>query len=553
MNYIVAVEPFFQVTDGQNTVTYNDLTMLVFSLESDAYKPLYSVQNNISSTSNVVIIQTIVIICCIIAIDLIAIAIFINYLVKPLEEMRKISTEVVKLSAEDEDTRDYSSLIEKAFNNLSNRFDEIGLLATEYFNVICLLHNRNITKKNSPKHLMNIFHLESSNLSWEEFYALFSMKSNETILKSKVSLSTPNVKTHNDLDVLGSISASFDEKLSQTNNKGFQILPKDDISDSNVAIDVNHVKLDGLKESIKASPLNIFYSIKTQLYLFCILLLCGFACVLILTIVTLQKQGNAWTNSSKEQVINQQIDVLNAVSSPKATYVDSYLQQLSLETLLLSNFLSDLFNNEITSSSYLNQGNYLLSYSLEPTSTYTSPTSTSNEYSGYFISSEVGCSPSQCSTLQNSDFIRQSSLWDIKVKAFFYFGNYLSFVQMGLNATGLTRYFPYASSTTYTTPVTCTIQDESNPICAHDYATSKCNVFASFPNYPLYDPRCRTWFQQGIHSDDSVTFQYPRLSSSGKYVTTIVNAFHNISTHEVIGVVNFNVLVSKLSSSINSL
>lgn len=103
----------------------NSLTMLVFSQASLAHEPVVSVENKVSDTTYTVTTSTIIIICAVIAFDLALIGAAVSYLASPLEGMRRISAEVVHMSAEDEENKDYSSLIETAFLSL-NRTDEVG-------------------------------------------------------------------------------------------------------------------------------------------------------------------------------------------------------------------------------------------------------------------------------------------------------------------------------------------------------------------------------------------------------------------------------------------
>jgi tetratricopeptide (TPR) repeat protein len=88
--------------------------------------------------------------------------------------------------------------------------------------------------------------------------------------------------------------------------------------------------------------------------------------------------------------------------------------------------------------------------------------------------------------------------------------------------------------------------------------TSKCNPNYAQYNaqhpYPAYDPRCRKWYQFALKSNDynSVSFQYPRVSTSGKYVVTGVLPIKKSSSGKAYGVLNSNFLVTSLSNEFNS-
>lgn len=92
-----------------------------------------------------------------------------------------------------------------------SRSDEVGILATDYFNVICMLHNRNMKKKKQPKHTINAFYLPASQSSpgsirWSEFYSEIIAKKNPKLVeatKVEVPITSDELT---DLDVLGTNS-----------------------------------------------------------------------------------------------------------------------------------------------------------------------------------------------------------------------------------------------------------------------------------------------------------------------------------------------------------
>jgi hypothetical protein len=83
------------------------------------------------------------------------------YIVKPFEVMRSTSKEIIRISTEEVDLRDYSTLVDDAYFNLT-RTDEVGLLAADYYDIVCLLHYGAIEKKEAPKYPLNPFHLSET-------------------------------------------------------------------------------------------------------------------------------------------------------------------------------------------------------------------------------------------------------------------------------------------------------------------------------------------------------------------------------------------------------
>jgi uncharacterized protein YegL len=138
------------------------------------------------------------------------------------------------------------------------------------------------------------------------------------------------------------------------------------------------------------------------------------------------------------------------------------------------------------------------------------------------------------------------------MQSFFYTGNSISFIQYGLASDGYTRYFPYSPGR-FSQPSSCRIQQPyAYEFCGVLNETSECSGNPAYTSvgYPSYDARCRSWFNFGLHGNDShAYFQYPRKSSSGAYVTTVATPLQNGT--EFSGVLIFNVLSSRLSDAIN--
>jgi len=117
---------------------------------------------------------------------------------------------------------------------------------------------------------------------------------------------------------------------------------------------------------------------------------------------------------------------------------------------------------------------------------------------------------------------------------------------------------PYATKDTYSNPTSCRIEDVSFSQCKAAYNSSSCSLGGS--NFPPYDPTCLSWYHYAINeatkyqSTDTIYFQYPRSSSSGKYVVTGVNNIVSKGTSpQLLGVLISTHFVTTFQNLFNSL
>jgi hypothetical protein len=398
VSWVVGCVPFFDITDSLTSsgadYTSPGLVMLVFSEEKLVNQPWISVQDNISTTTYSVTIRTIIIACVIIGVDLLLIVLFVYYLVRPLDYMTRLSNQVVRLSAEDEDNKDYSAIIDKASLD-SSRSDEMGVLAIDYFNVICFLHNRNVLKKNTPKFTQNPFGSLSCITTWEEFVNDFRRcrKVIEPVNGSIDSgankpISVP-VQTEApqdfDLDVLGSMTRNTKKPI-------YQVAPTSDVR---ISIDQDNnetssMEMGYLKQGKSTTPsaptalavegsrkgsdthivfaenitpmvghkVGYFTSVKTILNLFSLIVLGGYLAIMIVTVISLQSEGTTWSDTATVQLTIQEVDTLSAVVSSQSVFVKVFYTGHVSESVFLSfsfqySFFSFVENIKIKDKSYL--------------------------------------------------------------------------------------------------------------------------------------------------------------------------------------------------------
>jgi hypothetical protein len=356
VEWIVASVPFFETAVGSDFgfTQYPGFIMLVFAQASLADEPSVTVTKNIDSTTNTVTIRTVIIACAIIGFDLVLIFFFANYLLEPLQKMTKLSQDVIRMQAEDEENRDYSGIIERAFLNLK-RTDEVGALVVEYFNVICHLNNKNVIKRQTPKCPLNPFHYQTLNYSWEDFASNFIRVATGAVSAPPVpDVAQAALAIHDgSLDVLGQLSAlrtpvkenqfsslpieDFDVEADARNGK---VIPNVGDATALAVMSANagtaiHAENVQIAEKIVGHRVGYLTSVRTLLYLFGAFVLAGYSAIMALTVVSLDDGGSTWTETAQVEITAQQIDALTAIASPKGVFVQVHMLTDIIAKLLL--------------------------------------------------------------------------------------------------------------------------------------------------------------------------------------------------------------------------
>eukprot|EP01031_Cornospumella_fuschlensis_P028932 gene28932-34918_t len=610
--WVVAVETFFGTNayGSSSSADAPSLVMLVFSEKSLAIQPQLALDEHIEETYASVTIQTSIIVCVTVGAVLFLVYLVILYIVRPLEKMRVMSAEVVRISAEEEDHRNYSGIVQRAYFNLS-RTDEVGLLASDYYQLVCVLHNRNVDKINSPKHPVNPFHMpevvDYSHFTFAEYVQSMEAKLAQVVVlngndaKSQVTdlidMNSSQTKPASlkSLDVLSSFSKEAVKASRHTSNAieesarrrktsefSHQVVPANDDeedrleaqpvpspptpsssvtttepADHQAAIPAASPSSDYILLSAESPKVGLFSSLATQLYSLAALLVIGMTVAMALTVVALNDEGQNWMSDSSDDIESSQIRNLEAITQAKATFVQTYFAQLTLDLLVAGAYFTSLMSGDLTRANFPSTNQYLASYSIDSFNPYSSlPLDGSTDMSGYFVPTDAFCESTVGACLQTNQAnqTRLTSLLDLKLRSYFHAKNFLSFIQIGLDSDGLTRYLPYQYSSTYSRPTRCQVQNLGNPMCANKYAQSRC-AQPNLANYPAYDVRCRDWYNIAKTNGDPsmVYFDYPRVSSSGQYVLTAVTPILSSDSSSFYGVLNSNFLVATLSQSINSL
>ncbi len=337
-DWIVSTTPFFNTSYKDTGKSGYTLVLLVFSQKSQAMKPLNSLQTQIDGTTSDVTTRTIITIVVTAVVVLIVIFFLVLYIVKPFEVMRSTSKEIIRISTEEEDLKDYSTLVDDAYFNLT-RTDEVGILAADYYDIVCLLHFKNIDKKDTPKYPLNPFHLSETEVrqivasttgsdqseatravTSADLIKLMKVRESSIIQASEVFVPSlvpdvPPIKEMQ-LDVLSSFanSSSYKQVQSDQDDSHVQRYPEQlsssdvevgktyhrDASNQYIAVDGQKTSLASKLTSIKKNIRNVgtLTSIKSQLYMLSALLLLGLAITMIVTVSSVHDQGQLWTDES---------------------------------------------------------------------------------------------------------------------------------------------------------------------------------------------------------------------------------------------------------------
>lgn len=320
ITWIVSVYPFFrpgQTNDPSSS--NNQLVILVFAQRSLAENDLDSLNSNINSTTNQIVIVTIIIIACTVALTILLVFLVIEYITRPLESMRSISEDIAEMQAEDEDKKDYRAVLRKAYVNLS-RTDEVGLLASEYYYIVGILHNKNTAKKEAPKYPKNPFNIgplgsvNYDDLTWAQFVAAF-----DRIQGVQIQQTVPIAVVDNqpsDLDVLGSLGAKQKVAYAPVATSEERVATKR-ISPEQRRDESNYVAIATEEKSV-----GWFTSLKSQLYALSAVLHVGVTFTMLFTVISLSRQGSTWMSTSTTEIDNTQIVNMQAITDAKSVYVE---------------------------------------------------------------------------------------------------------------------------------------------------------------------------------------------------------------------------------------
>jgi len=260
--------------------------------------------------------------------------------------MRSISAAIVRISALEEENRNYNEVIEEVFLDL-NRKDEIGALSIEYFNVLCLLHSRSVEKQNKPKYPRNPFYaqeLVDANLpTWQNLNEYLISKTStypQAVAVSAVEAVDSEQRREFDLDILGGLA---DGRLRLRNDHNFtRVSTQEAHTNADIELDytntssqVKQPELEKAQEAhvdIKDRKNNNHFhqrqrpvqsavtSVTTKFYILVALMFGGILAMMIVTAVTLQSESVTWMSVAQTKLIDVSMIDLSATSFSKGAF-----------------------------------------------------------------------------------------------------------------------------------------------------------------------------------------------------------------------------------------
>lgn len=320
--WVVSPYPFFQPGSPNNPSNINNsLVILVFARRSLAAKSLDSLNDNIDATTSAIIDATIITIVCTVVATIVLGFLMIEYIIaRPLETMRRISEEIIRVSAEDSDQRDYRGALRLALFSL-NRTDEVGVLAVEFYKIVCKLHQQSLGMRETPKYPHNPFHIgpevNYDQLSWSQYIeAIDSQHPAADLYRPADTTSTSNEsKALSDLDILGSIMLRNSRDINYS-----RVAPNPNVD--RIADDVEAVAHDSHPpDTTQEIKVGCFTSLKSQLYALSGVILAGVMVAMFITVVSLSRQGETWMSKSTSEIDHTQVINMQTVAHTKSIFI----------------------------------------------------------------------------------------------------------------------------------------------------------------------------------------------------------------------------------------
>ena len=286
-----------------------------------AFKSLDSLNSNIDSTTNTIVDATAITIVCTLIATMFFCFLMIEYIIaRPLDSMRRISEEIIRVSAEDDDRRDYRGALQMALFNLNNRSDEVGILAVDFYNIVWKLHQQSLGKREAPKYPPNPFYIgpdvDYDRLSWPIFIEALERQNPEYGNRITAATLSNMSGTLPELDILGSISLQtpVEGKYSRVSATP----TADRVTDDEEAAANGSNTLDTSQETV----VGCFTSLKSQLYMLSGVFLTGVLVSMFINVVSLSRQSETWMSKSTSEIDSTQVINMKAVMHAKCIFIE---------------------------------------------------------------------------------------------------------------------------------------------------------------------------------------------------------------------------------------
>lgn len=326
--WIVYCSPLF----SESRTTGTSLVLLVFANQHEARTPLKYLKAEIANTTVKITFNISAIVLTIYAFVMIMVIILATFIIHPLEIMRNMSRDLVKVTARGGNAKDYSAVMSRAKFDL-HRKDEVGILAANYFHILCLLQIRREERRNVKKYPKNPFHLKCFNnfdeLTWDEAYPLIN--SEHESLKSNTSSAVVSITYDSNKKDMISLFSGFLNWRNKFNTVAPAPVNVSSANDSDDLEDGQNLKLYPIKENPEckgqcttvttSKPRKCLGSLSSQLYFLMAFIVAGIIAPMIMTVLLLVHEGRNWTALSKIWMEQNQIQSLEAMAIAKAIFV----------------------------------------------------------------------------------------------------------------------------------------------------------------------------------------------------------------------------------------
>eukprot|EP01033_Poteriospumella_lacustris_P011918 gene11918-8504_t len=524
---------------ASDTTRRPSFVVLVFANRHLAEAPLRQMNAHVSSTTAHVTTTTLVVVFATVGVVLCLVLLLVAYIAGPIERIRRIARDVVAMTAEDDDQKDFQPMLSQAAALLSRR-DEIGVLCSDFYDVVCLLDGRLQQRRATPPFPANPLAPVYAALVAERAGDAAAVELKDVLAAYLAAHQAPpppsSLSATGDATVAGgdAVAAAGDELdvLASMMPTALQDKPPPRAADAKA--------MAAMKTAASAKPPSVCASLRSQLSAVSLVLVAGLVIAMAVTVARVRREGDSWTVESGADLERYQLQNLEALALVKRRFVQTYFEQIALDLRVGATTFDALLRGDLARDGFVAAQLFFPSASIDPANTFYGGDAPSYARSGYFSPSDADCASSgTCGATQTANATRLTSLADPKLRAYFY-------------ADGATTF--------NAAPAACLISAASldDAFCRARYDASKCGD-PSRAAYPAYDARCRSWYTQAARAmaaGDALraVFQYPRLSSGGQFVlTTSVAVADAANASAVAAVVSSNVLVTTLSAAVNEL
>lgn len=338
--YVISAVPFFPTAQtGDASTLTNSLVILVFARKAVVESALIKLTTAINdSTADIVTHISIIMVVTVLS-TIVLLGIAISYITRPLEAMRQISEEIILQSAEEDGRKEYQSILTQASRNVG-RTDEIGVLAEDYYYVVCLLRNKYLSRKTGPKGRLNPFLIsQQSNvlpqqITWAQYVTSFCNF-------HRISVSQLYDTIGKDV---GGTLYMYEACTSSVQESSEDHPPVDAaVLTGGHQHHIHSVSPEVEKDDLITLPharsnVGLFTSLKSQLRILLGVVLLGVLATMLLTILNLSSAGPTWMRKAKGDIAETQVSNLNDISFAKSIFVQVKAPMLTLTiTLTLTN------------------------------------------------------------------------------------------------------------------------------------------------------------------------------------------------------------------------